>query len=384
MMAQATATRKRTSVTQPRDPLAPGSRIGILGGGQLGRMLALAAARLGFICHIYSDVPDAPAAQVAASLTIGRYDDIDELREFAATVDVVTYEFENVPVAAAAMLATLKPVHPPPRALEVAQDRLTEKQFVSGLNIPVAPFYALKETIETADIEALIPGILKTRCLGYDGKGQASIASVLELDTARRSLGVTPLILEKLIPFSFEVSVLVARGQDGAKVFYDIPRNEHRSGILHRSTVKGAALASNDASEARQMAGRIADALDYVGVLAVELFVVETAGDNESTHRLIANEIAPRVHNSGHWTMDACAADQFENHIRAIAGWPLGATTRYVDIEMVNLIGSEVHDWLDLAGEPGTFLHLYGKSEARDGRKMGHVNRVLTTHNSAK
>ena len=364
-------------MTKLTAPLPPGSRIGILGGGQLGRMLALAAARLGFICHIYSDVPDAPAAQVAASLTIGRYDDIDELRRFADTVDVVTYEFENVPVAAAEMLSAIKPVSPPPRALEVAQDRLVEKQVITDLGIPVAPFLDLNPDQTGTDLgeraQAYLPGIVKTRCLGYDGKGQASVGTALELETAQTSLGVTPLVLEKRIAFSFEVSVLVARAGDGQKVFYDLPRNEHRAGILHRSTAVDGILSDETAEQARDIATRLADALDYVGVLAVELFVLEDGTDPP----LLVNEIAPRVHNSGHWTMDACAADQFENHIRAICGWPLGTTKRYVDIEMVNLIGSEVHDWLALAGKPGTFVHLYGKSEARDGRKMGHVNRVL-------
>lgn len=359
-------------------PLPPGARIGILGGGQLGRMLALAAARLGFVCHIYSDVPDAPAAQVAASLTIGRYDDIEELRQFADTVDVVTYEFENVPVAAAEMLSEIKPVSPPPRALEVAQDRLVEKQFVADLGIPVAPFLSLDSATAPQDAAPYLPGIIKTRCLGYDGKGQAPVATPLEFDTARTSLGVTPLILEKRIAFAFEVSVLVARAGDGAKVFYDLPRNEHRAGILRRSTATDDTLPAEKAASARKIAAQIADALEYVGVLAVELFVLEADGGDA----LIVNEIAPRVHNSGHWTMDACAADQFENHIRAICGWPLGATTRYVDIEMVNLIGNEADDWLTLAGEAGTFVHLYGKSEARDGRKMGHVNRVLSTRAS--
>jgi len=204
-----------SSVKHLTGPLPPGSRIGILGGGQLGRMLALAAARLGFVCHIYSDVPDAPAAQVCATLTIGRYDDIEELRRFADMVDVVTYEFENVPVAAAEMLSGMLPVSPPPRALEVAQDRLTEKQFIDGLGIPVAPFLELDDTTTPADAEAYLPGILKTRCLGYDGKGQASVGTALEFDTARNSLGVTPLILEHRIRFAFEVSVLVARAGDG-------------------------------------------------------------------------------------------------------------------------------------------------------------------------
>ena len=355
-------------------PLPPGSRIGILGGGQLGRMLALAAARLGFICHIYCDVPDAPASQVAASLTIGRYDDIEELGRFAEMVDVVTYEFENVPVGAAEMLAELKPVSPPARALEVAQDRLAEKQFIADLDIAVAPFLNIEDATTTDATAAYLPGILKTRCLGYDGKGQAWLDTGLEFETARTSLGATPLILEKRITFDFEVSVLVARATDGAKVYYDIPRNEHSGGILHRSTATGRNLPDDLSEQAREIAGKIADALDYVGVLAVEMFVLDAPEDGPA---LLVNEIAPRVHNSGHWTMDACPADQFENHIRAICGWPLGTTTRFVDIEMINLIGSEVHDWLKLAGEPNTFVHLYGKAEARDGRKMGHVNRII-------
>ncbi|MBU2531626.1 MAG: 5-(carboxyamino)imidazole ribonucleotide synthase [Alphaproteobacteria bacterium] len=366
--------RKPSNVISLASPLPPGSRIGILGGGQLGRMLALAAARLGFICHIYSDSPDPPAAQVSASLTIGRYDDFEELRQFAETVDVVTYEFENVPVAAAAMLAGLRPVSPPPKALEVAQDRLVEKQFISGLGIPVAPFLAISDATKGADAAELLPGILKTRRLGYDGKGQAPVATVQEFETARTSLGVTPLILEQRVSFDFEVSVLVVRDGHGKLAYWDLPRNEHRAGILHRSTVTGDMIPPASAAAARNIAGRIADALDYVGVLAVELFYLK------SGHQpLIVNEIAPRVHNSGHWTMDACATDQFENHVRAICGWPLGDTKRYVDIEMVNLIGSEIHAWQRLAGEAGTFLHLYGKGEARDGRKMGHVNRVLGT-----
>jgi 5-(carboxyamino)imidazole ribonucleotide synthase len=354
-------------------PLHPGARIGILGGGQLGRMLALAAARLGFICHIYSDAPDPAAAQVAASLTIGRYDDFSELRRFAESVDVVTYEFENVPVSAAEMLATHKPVSPPPRALEVAQDRLTEKQFIESLGIPVAPYLDISPSTTPDDAAGFIPGIMKTRCLGYDGKGQAPIVSSLEFATAKKAFGQTPLILEKRVSFEYEVSVLVTRARDGAKVYYDLPRNEHRAGILRRSVVTNENLQPEQEQRARDIAAKIADALDYVGVLAVELFVL----GKDSAAPLMVNEIAPRVHNSGHWTMDACATDQFENHIRAICGWPLGATTRYVDIEMVNLIGPEAHDWLRLAGEPNAFVHLYGKGDARDGRKMGHVNRIL-------
>jgi 5-(carboxyamino)imidazole ribonucleotide synthase len=355
------------------DPLHPGSRIGILGGGQLGRMLAMAAARLGFHCQIYSDIDAPPAAAVSETLTIGDYDDLEALEAFARTVDVVTYEFENVPVTAAVHLAGRRPVSPPPRALAVAQDRLTEKNFISALSIPVAPYVKIDPGAplppEAAD---RLPGILKTRRLGYDGKGQIPVATLEDLKTACQQMAGVPLILEKRIDFAFEVSILVTRAANGALAFYDIPRNEHRGGILRRSTVTDGIVSPEIAAEARSIARSIAEALDYVGVLAVELFV-KTDGDGPA---LRVNEIAPRVHNSGHWTMDACATDQFENHIRAIGRWPLGPTTRRTDIEMINLIGNDVDRWAEIAADGAAKLHLYGKDEAREGRKMGHVNRV--------
>lgn len=356
--------------------LPPGSSIGILGGGQLGRMLAMSAAQLGFHCHIYSDTDAPPAASVSESLTIGSYDDLEALESFARSVDVITYEFENVPVTAAVHLAGQRPVSPPSRALAVAQDRLAEKNFISALSIPVAPFVKI-DAANTLPPEAadLLPGIVKTRRLGYDGKGQVPVTTLDDLKAACKTMAGVPLILEKRIDFAFEVSIIVVRAADGKLAFYDIPRNEHRGGILRRSTVTDAIVSPEITAEARAIAQSIAEALDYVGVLAVELFVMA----DEAGPSLRVNEIAPRVHNSGHWTMDACITDQFENHIRAICRWPLGPTTRHCDIEMINLIGSDVDRWPEIAADGAARLHLYGKDEARDGRKMGHVNRVLAT-----
>ena len=367
----------------PADPvirldkaLPPGSRIGILGGGQLGRMLAMAAARLGFHCHIYADTAAPPAAQVSERITLGRYEDFEALAKFASDVDVITYEFENVPVAAATHLAACRPVSPPPRALAVAQDRLAEKDFISALSVAVAPYLSIDDGEHIPDdADSLLPGILKTRRLGYDGKGQAPVSTRDELVAACRRMSGVPMIVEQKIDFAFEVSILVARAADGALAFYDIPRNEHRDGILHRSTVTSDIVTPAIAEEARSTAQRIAEALDYVGVLAVELFVM--SGDTSPALRV--NEIAPRVHNSGHWTMDACVTDQFENHIRAICRWPLGSTARHQDMEMINLIGNDVAQWHEIASDSASKLHIYGKDEAREGRKMGHLNRVLIT-----
>jgi len=356
-----------------RSPLPPRSVIGILGSGQLGKMLAQAASRLGFRTHVYSD--DAgPAFDVATQHSVGSFANLGRLDEFAETVDVVTYEFENVPVAAAGHLARSVPVRPGPRALAVSQDRIVEKTFIRDLGIAVAPFAAIADPADiTAAADAQTSwgtaAILKTARLGYDGKGQASIRSAGELASSFDALGRVPCVLEQRLSFRCEVSVLVVRAVDGRTVTYDIPVNEHAGGILRRSTVPAGLPAAIEA-RARNMAASIADALDYVGVLAVEMFYL---GENVPVP-LVVNEIAPRVHNSGHWTMDACAVGQFENHIRAVAGWPLGATDRHSDAVMRNLIGHDVDDWPRIAAEPGACLHLYGKREARDGRKMGHVN----------
>jgi 5-(carboxyamino)imidazole ribonucleotide synthase len=353
----------------PDGPLAPGATIGILGGGQLGRMLALAAAKLGFRVHIYCDDAHAPAFHVAAAQTCAPYDDQEALARFAESVDVVTFEFENVPEATALSIADHAPVAPSPRALAIAQDRLAEKRFVSGLGIATAPFRAVddEQTARAAFQELGGPAILKTRRLGYDGKGQKRVESADEAVRAHAAMGGVPAILERHVAFAFEASVVAARNRDGHFAAYDLPRNEHENHILKRSIVP-APLGFGHITEAMGIAQRIADALDYVGVLAVELFV-------GSDGALLVNEIAPRVHNSGHWTMEACLVSQFEQHIRAVAGWPLGDTARHCDAVMENIIGAEAHDWLARAGEPAG-LHLYGKTEARPGRKMGHITRI--------
>ncbi len=353
-------------------PLKPGATIGILGGGQLGRMLAMAAARLGLKCHIYSDSPG-PALDVASATTIAPFEDLDAVARFAAMVDVVTYEFENVPRATADAAARVRPVRPGARALEVAQDRLVEKQFVASLGLPVAPFAAVDDdTSLTAAAGVLgFPSILKTRRLGYDGKGQVRLTSAGDCMGALGRLGHAPAVLEGFVQFLFEVSVLVVRGASGETRFYDIPLNTHRDGILHTSAVPSP-LPTRARARALEIASRIAQKLDYVGVLAVEMFYLgETAGEP-----IVVNEMAPRVHNSGHWTIDACLVSQFENHIRAVAGWPLGPTDRHSDAVMTNLIGADAHGWLELAAAPNLGLHLYGKHEARPGRKMGHVTTI--------
>ncbi len=356
-------------------PLAPHSVIGILGGGQLAKMLVQAAAELGFRVAIYSD-DWGPALDVAGSHLIGPYENLARLDEFARSVDVVTYEFENVPVIAAEHLARRVPVRPGPQALRVAQDRSTEKAFISDLGIPVAPFVVIRDAGDLvaaskamADWQA--SAILKTARLGYDGKGQVGVDAPDDLETAFAALRGVPAVLERRIDFAFEISVLAVRAVDGRIDCYDAPRNTHEGGILRRSVVP-AGLSAAAETEARANASRIATALDYVGVLGVEMFYLGP----EAEAPLLVNEIAPRVHNSGHWTMDACAVCQFQNHIRAVAGWPLGSTARHSDAEMRNLIGHDVDTWAALAADRDLCLHLYGKREARPGRKMGHVTRL--------
>lgn len=351
--------------------LPPGSTIGILGAGQLGRMLAVAASQLGFKCRIYSDVPG-PASDVAVSTTLGAYEDLAKIAAFAAQTDVVTYEFENVPVNAAAAVERVCPVRPGIQALEVAQDRFKEKSFVSALGIPLARFASIESPADFAAAIAEVgaPAILKTRRLGYDGKGQARIETAGDIEAAFEAIGSAPATLEALVRFKCEVSVLLVRSLSDETRFYDIPTNHHDGGILRTSTVPSE-LPPAHQERAREIAGRLADALDYVGLMGVEMFYV-----GEGPEPLLINEFAPRVHNSGHWTMDACAVGQFENHIRAVAGWPLGETGRHSDCRMTNLIGDDVAAWPQLATEAGACLHLYGKNEARAGRKMGHINRL--------
>ncbi|WP_118135190.1 5-(carboxyamino)imidazole ribonucleotide synthase [Oceanicella sp. SM1341] len=350
--------------------LHPGATIGILGGGQLGRMLSIAAARLGLRCHIYDPLANPPAGDVAHAVTTASYDDAEALRLFAESVDVVTFEFENIPLEAVAVLEALRPVRPGARALEMSQDRLTEKDFLSGLGLATAPYRAVDtlEDLEAALAELGTPAILKTRRMGYDGKGQVRIMAPEEAPAAFEALAGEPGILEGFVAFEREISVIGARALDGAVTCYDPGENVHRDGILHTTTLP-ATLGHARTTDAVLLAGRILNALDYVGVMGVELFVTPSSG-------LIVNEIAPRVHNSGHWTIEACVIDQFAQHIRAVAGWPLGDGARHSDAVMTNLIGDEAGDWARYAAEPGTGLHLYGKAEARAGRKMGHFTRI--------
>ncbi|MBZ9870854.1 5-(carboxyamino)imidazole ribonucleotide synthase [Mesorhizobium sp. BR1-1-9] len=352
--------------------LIAGSTIGIIGGGQLGRMLAMAAARLGYRTVVLEPQPDCPAAQVANRQITAAYDDPTALAELAAASSVVTYEFENVPVAAANALAAQVPVYPPPRALDVAQDRVNEKTFLNGIGIATADFRPVDTDDElTAALKAFDgSGILKTRRMGYDGKGQRVFRDTQAGDFAGtcEAMGNVPLILESFVPFECEVSVIAARGIEGAVAAYDPAENVHRNGILHTSTVP-AAIAPRTAEAARAAASKILSALDYVGVIGVEFFVLADGS-------LLANEIAPRVHNSGHWTEAACIVSQFEQHIRAVAGLPLGSPNRHSDCVMENLIGDDILRVPELLAEPDLMLHLYGKAEARPGRKMGHFTRI--------
>ncbi|HWY66697.1 MAG TPA: 5-(carboxyamino)imidazole ribonucleotide synthase [Rhizomicrobium sp.] len=349
-------------------PVPPGGTIGIIGGGQLGRMLALAAARLGLKTAIYNDAADAPAFQVTQTSVTAPYEDLDALARFADACDVVTFEFENLPAHAIAHLEEHVPVRPGAHALATTQDRLTEKSFVEKLGLKTAPFFEVSSAEQArAAFEKLKgKGILKTRRFGYDGKGQAKVLSAQDAQKAFASFKQAPAILEGFVDFSYEASVVAARGADGQFAAYDPPENEHEHHILRRSTVPSR-LSAKQVQSAKAIAKAIGDALDYVGVFAVELFV---RADGE----LLVNEIAPRVHNTGHWTIEACQCSQFEQHIRAVAGWPLGDPARHADAVMENIIGAEADAWESLAKSGA--LHLYGKAQARPGRKMGHVTRL--------
>lgn len=355
--------------TAVKGPLQPGAKIGILGGGQLGQMLSLAASRLGFQTHIYCPDAGGPAAKVSAFETNAPYEDTQAVEDFSKSVDVVTYEFENVPAKTAKAAASQAPLHPPAQALKVAQDRLLEKKFISEVaDVPVAAFKnitTVHDLRRAAKVYGL-PAVIKTRRFGYDGKGQVIIRKEDEIEAAFESLKGQALIFEEFVPFVREVSVIAARSASGETAVYPLIENVHKNHILHTSI----APAARDTGRAQELALNIMNALDYVGVMATEFFELEN-GD------LIVNEIAPRVHNSGHWTQNAGCIDQFELHIRAISGWPLGDTSPIHKMEMTNLIGEDANKWADLAKDPGTFIHLYGKSETRAGRKMGHVNRVL-------
>jgi 5-(carboxyamino)imidazole ribonucleotide synthase len=343
-----------------------------LGGGQLGRMLALAAARLGFKCHVLAPSPDSPAFDVVHRVSCADYNDTEALDRFAADVDVVTYEFENVPAETATFLSARVPVLPDPKILATTQDRLAEKTFVSGLGIGTAAFAPVGGPQELAAALERIgrPAVLKTRRYGYDGKGQAAIRNGTDPAAAWREVGAQPCILEAFVPFEREVSVVAARGADGSVECFDVTENEHRDHILKVSRVP-ATLSAAAAAGARLVAETIAQKFGYVGVLAVEMFVLAGGGE------ILVNEIAPRVHNSGHWTLDGASVSQFEQHIRAVAGWPLGKPVRHGRVEMTNLIGDEVADYRRWLAVPGASVHLYGKAAVRPGRKMGHVTRVF-------
>jgi 5-(carboxyamino)imidazole ribonucleotide synthase len=358
-------------VSEAASVLQPEATIGILGGGQLGRMLALAAARLGFKCHIFAPSPDAPAFDVVHRVTCADYTDTEALDRFASDVDIVTYEFENVPAETATFLAARVPVLPDPNILATTQDRLAEKNFVNSLGIGTAAFADIRDPSALAPAIEKIgrPAILKTRRFGYDGKGHATIKNGTDPAAAWRDVGGQPCILEAFVPFEREVSVVAARGRDGAVECFDVTENEHRDHILKTSRVP-AELPQGAGGKARQIAETIAQKFNYVGVLAVEMFVLRGG-------EILVNEIAPRVHNSGHWTIDGASVSQFEQHIRAVAGWPLAKPIRHGRVEMTNLIGSEIEGYRSWLSVPGTAVHIYGKAAVRPGRKMGHVTRVF-------
>lgn len=350
-------------------PLPPGATIGILGGGQLGRMTALAAARLGYRSHVFAPEPDGPGMQVAAAHTVAAFGDLAALARFAAAVDVVTFEFENVPAETLAALAPLAPCRPGVEVLRICQDRLREKAFLAAAGVPVAPWRAVETAEDLAAAIAAIglPAVLKTTRLGYDGRGQAVLRRPEDAAPAFARLRPRPLILEAFVPFVAEVSAIAARAADGTVAVYDAVENRHRDHILDLSFAP-ARVPAAVAEAARGHAARLAGALDLVGVMALELFLLADG-------RLLGNEIAPRPHNSGHWTMDACAAGQFEQHVRAVAGLPLADPGRHHDVVMMNLVGpAGLARWPELLRRPGVVPHLYGKSEARPGRKLGHAN----------
>ncbi len=353
------------------NPLPTSATIGILGGGQLGRMLSVAASRLGLRTHIYEPGANPPAADVAHAVTTAPYDDVAALTAFANAVNLVTYEFENIPTEALDIIEAITPIHPNRRALGTSQDRLVEKNFLQEIGLQVAPF---ADITDAASLDAALstistPSIMKTRRFGYDGKGQSRLNTPEDAATALTDMAGAPAVLEGFVNFSVEISIIAARNPQGEIACYDPGQNIHRDGILHTTTVP-AKIPTRLRTDAVLLAAKILNTLDYVGVMGVELFVTPQG--------LIVNEIAPRVHNSGHWTQNGCAVDQFEQHIRAIAGWPLGDGKRHSDVVMENLIGYDMDQVPTLAKEANCAIHLYGKVETKAGRKMGHVNRIKT------
>jgi len=353
------------------DTLKTGATIGIMGGGQLGRMLSVAASRLGFKTHIFEPGAHPPAADVVHRVTTAPYEDAAALGAFAADCDVITYEFENIPTAALDLLEPLRPIRPGRDALRISQDRITEKDFLTSLGLRTAPYAAVDDaaSLEVAIAAVSVPAILKTRRFGYDGKGQSRLMTADDAPRALADMAGAPAILEGFVDFQYEVSVIGARNARGDVACYDPGENVHRDGILHTTTVPSR-LSASLRMDAVLLTAKILNALNYVGVMGVELFVTPQG--------LIVNEIAPRVHNSGHWTQNGCVIDQFEQHIRAVAGWSLGDGSRYADVVMENLIGADMDRVPDMAREPATALHLYGKAEVKAGRKMGHVNRIIS------
>jgi 5-(carboxyamino)imidazole ribonucleotide synthase len=355
----------------PAATLAPGAVIGILGGGQLGRMTALAAARLGFRCHVFATEADSPAEQVCGAATVAEFSDRGALERFASAVDIVTFEFENIPAEAVRLASAVRPVLPRPEILEIAQDRLREKDFLRSIDVDTAAYR------EVADAAALLramrdfghPAVLKSVRMGYDGKGQVTLTPEIRAEEAWQRMGGEIGILESFVDFACEISVIVARGRNGAWATYPPVENQHVAHILD-TTIAPARIAAETAMRAEVIARHVAEKLDLVGVLAVEMFVTPS-GD------LLVNEIAPRPHNSGHWTIDACITSQFEQLVRALCGLPLGSVEHHSDAVMKNLIGSEVERWRDALNDPLAKLHLYGKAEPQPGRKMGHVTRLI-------
>ena len=351
-------------------PLPPGSVIGILGGGQLGRMLGLAAARLGFDVAVLTPEPESPASRVAAHAIVAAYDNNDALAKLAAISDVITFEFENVPAAAVEFLAGIgAQVAPTGAALAIAQDRLEEKRFLNRAGLPTVACAPVDgpDDLALALSELGAPLLLKTRRGGYDGKGHAWVMRPADAEESLASLGGIPAIAEAPADFRRELAVIGARGRDGEIALYPLIESHHENGVLRRTTAP-ARSTPRAAAEAERIAATLLSSLQYVGVLGVELFERDDGA-------LLVNEFAPRVHNTGHWTLDGCEVDQFEQHIRAVAGWPLGPATPYAQVEMINLLGDEIDDWARLAREPDSRLWLYGKGDVRPGRKMGHVNR---------
>ncbi len=351
----------------------PGGTIGILGGGQLGRMLAMAATELGLKTCIFTDMSNSPAFDVSSDHICADFGDAQAIAEFTTRIDVATFEFENIPSQAVHAIAKAKPIFPNSHALNISNDRLTEKQFITGLDIATTGFWQVDslEGLAKAFEESGTPAILKTRRFGYDGKGQVKIKHADELEQSWQAIAESPAILESFVPFDKELSVILARDQDGTMSACEPGWNHHENQILATTTLP-ADISTAIKSDALEIATKIAEALDYVGILTIELFLENTP----QGHILRVNEIAPRVHNSGHWTLDGAVTSQFEQHIRAIAGWPLGDVTRHSDVVMTNLIGADIENWRTLAQQPHTKIHIYGKSEIKPGRKMGHITRL--------